>query len=601
MVTEAPCDTLESSYQIFNKLTSEPDIFLTPQINLCSDFIKLSKELYDYMNSFNASTTNNNSLKELLVDGFDNEQIWQQIQICNNYSINQNRKAINQLNEISKLNSSKNFITIKKTKNKSNNDSETEVNSNSEDVESEELEPESSENEDKDDFSNPKKVYKSTVVDDDFFKMGEMEEFLDAQDQIEEQLNAGQIKSNSENDIDLFNELSDNEDFEKREKEAKYDDFFGPSNKKKKKEVMFKDLNDDDVSEDELGEENEQFDEFENDENNTSSDEKNNKNEEPKSSFELNQNTITEKIKRLEESNLKKKEWQLQGEASAKQRPINSLLEEHVTFDHTSVGAPVITEETTECLEDVIKQRIKDEAWDDVKRKVKPVVQPFEYKKAPELNQEKSKISLAEVYEKEYLKQAEENEEEKENEEHVAIKNMMDKLFSQLDALSNFHFTPKPPIPEIKIITNVPSLRMEEVTPITMSEASQLAPEEIFDKKTRDIKGEGEKSETDRKHERRQKKIKKKFAVKEKERKEKLKVQSGKIDKSSSKKAAVAQLKKGVRNTIVNEKNSDKSIKSSSDFFNRLQTEVKDDLSKFKRKPNTTQSKLKKRVQFLKL
>merc|ERR1711881_731936 len=185
------------------------------------------------------------------------------------------------------------------------------------------------------------------------------------------------------------------------------------------------------------------------------------------------------------------------------------------TFEHTTTRAPEITEETTSTLEDLIKLRIKDKSWDDVTKKEKPTMENFVYKKATELDMEKSKLTLAEVYEKEYLSQAQGEEEEKESEEHVKIRDMMKNLFMKLDALSNFHYTPDKPKAELKIVTNTPSLQMVEVAPITVTEASQLAPEELHKKK--EVVGASEKTDEERKRDRRKKKIKKKFAAKERE------------------------------------------------------------------------------------
>ena len=47
------------------------------------------------------------------------------------------------------------------------------------------------------------------------------------------------------------------------------------------------------------------------------------------------------------------------------------------------------------------------QAFDDVERKVKPKEDAFEFKKRIALDQEKSKLSLGEIYEQEYLQQAE--------------------------------------------------------------------------------------------------------------------------------------------------------------------------------------------------
>lgn len=120
---------------------------------------------------------------------------------------------------------------------------------------------------------------------------------------------------------------------------------------------------------------------------------------EVKSSFELRQERLRAKIKEMEDEAIGPKSWQLMGETKAELRPENALLEEDLVFDHTTRQAPVITEETTRTLEDIIKQRIKDQAFDDVERKVKPVYDATEYKKKLVLDQEKSKFSLAEIYE----------------------------------------------------------------------------------------------------------------------------------------------------------------------------------------------------------
>lgn len=102
---------------------------------------------------------------------------------------------------------------------------------------------------------------------------------------------------------------------------------------------------------------------------------------------------MSKKIEELENSALAEKPWQLSGEVTAQARPENSLLEEDVEFEQMSrTGmfpdsifvwrdnlwlltkadmivfflAPAVTEETTLLLEDIIKQRIKDQVTDNL-------------------------------------------------------------------------------------------------------------------------------------------------------------------------------------------------------------------------------------------
>ena len=63
--------------------------------------------------------------------------------------------------------------------------------------------------------------------------------------------------------------------------------------------------------------------------------------------------------------------------------------QEHLDYDNVAKQAPIVTEEVSKRLEDLIIQRIKDKAWDNVVRKYKPVENPYEYKKKLLLDQVK--------------------------------------------------------------------------------------------------------------------------------------------------------------------------------------------------------------------
>ncbi|XP_056227261.1 U3 small nucleolar ribonucleoprotein protein MPP10 [Seriola aureovittata] len=670
---------LEECVKTINTNTAQPENFLSLQDGVAADFTSLTKTLYDLHKAQEPADYKGSLLAQLVVEDFDEEQIWQELELQNNAVLKHFKSAVDEA-------LSDEALTVL-AEEEAKDDDDAEVETDDENVDEEEEQEEEPRRQSKkmaedgaEDYTDEdsdldfdvdalekrekqkmeigRKGSKTKVVpsevDDKFFKLSEMESFLDDMDKREGK------EDQNENDVDYFQDLPSDEDEDldleeiisnkkqkkksvKSSRNLKYKDFFDAVDSEPAKADDQSDGEDDSMGEsqeegeDEMDDEEDDYDGEEEgddeDEEGTQSKASGKKvtfdlsgNEdsegedmedifggktsssaksESKSSFEKRQEKMSEKIEELEKAALTEKPWQLSGEVTAQTRPENSMLEEDVEFEQASRMAPTVTEETTLQLEDIIKQRIKDQAFDDVVRKEKPKEEVFEYKKRLTLDHEKSKQSLAEVYEQEYLKQNQQKTEEEENPAHVEIQKLMDTLFLKLDALSNFHFTPKPPVPEVKVVSNLPSITMEEVAPVSASDATLLAPEEIKEKsKAGDVLGDTEKTSTDKKRERRHKKKVKRIKIKEKEQRQKLKEASKTGENKKPSKAEVTEnlkkLTKGGKATILKDEGKDKALKSSQAFFSQLQDQVKsqiksekDQSSKKKKHKEVSVSKLK--------
>lgn len=136
------------------------------------------------------------------------------------------------------------------------------------------------------------------------------------------------------------------------------------------------------------------------------------------------------------------------GEATARSRPQNSLLEEDLDFERVMKSVPVVTEEVVQQLEDRIKTRILEGNFDDVVRQRPADEKPFLPSRFFELQDTKSKQSLAEIYEDEYVTAqtgsvAGEDRDGKLKKEHDEIEKQWEAICYKLDALCNANFTPK--------------------------------------------------------------------------------------------------------------------------------------------------------------
>lgn len=270
----------------------------------------------------------------------------------------------------------------------------------------------------------------------------------------------------------------------------------------------------------------------------------------PKSLYEMDKrlSNLEAEVAKLEEEQMQERPWQMKGEVTGKQRPLNSLLEVHLDQPMSAFAGRRAEAEAQaaggqddaedEALEDtqgamelaksarfdidvIIKQRVWDETFDDVVRKeeLPPSQRPLgaDDDAVETLNFEKSRIGLGDVYAKQYETEFlghSTDEAKKEDKEKTEAKQLFAKLMFKLDQLTNSHFTPRPPMAgySAEQMAKVPSLKMEETIPLMVSDAHLKAPEELRAPR-RHAKEQEELSHDERKAKRRNRKDQRRKAL----------------------------------------------------------------------------------------
>lgn len=280
-------------------------------------------------------------LSTLITDNFDQDQIWEEIQLQNGLIYE------TLVSSISKVLAHK-FRAQKAQKDDDDDDDETILR---------DLEEGSAENgnleEDEDDLSDffesdsksrkkkskQQTKYSKSIVDDKFFNLAQMTEFVDKMDTEE-----GQSEDDDDNDkVDYFKGDEENEE---EEEDLYYKDFFDPPLDEEER-VTQESRNEDRTNRPvqfNLEEDENATDDEENgmkEESNTTDDDDEGPNSVKEedvvaslSTFEKKRRRIEENIEAMEEQALQPKSWQLTGEVTAQTRPENSLLEEHLLYDH---------------------------------------------------------------------------------------------------------------------------------------------------------------------------------------------------------------------------------------------------------------------------
>ncbi|GAA5796244.1 hypothetical protein HPULCUR_001614 [Helicostylum pulchrum] len=599
--------------QFLTNVVEKPQVFFTSNQKIADSAIEMAKHFYD--NVKQVEKVQFSPFTELLTEGFDNDQIWEEIASQNEPFLDYAKTTLKSFSkrpvkEYSEEEESESGESMDLDQGADQDEEMEEAEQTDEELEQaeeqtdeeleqvEELEQEQTdeEEEENDDLKEEVKVKETlskkkptSEVDDKFFNLDEFNKWTEKQ----EELDMMSDREDQDDEFDFDQDLDEEEDSEEEEEEGadaadlNYEDFFGndekteykrPTKPKKKEyeEELVSSAEEEDEDEEELESDGEGvqasvrdlFGAEEEDEEETDG--------KQKSTFQKQQERLAAQIEEYEEENVSDKHWTLRGEANAKIRPVNSLLEEDLEFEHANKPVPVITEESTNTLEEVIKKRILENMFDDVERKVDPNLRPFIPSKRVEISDEKAKQSLADMYEDDFVRKQTGSEkvdvrDEALEKDHAEITELFTTLCHKLDALSNFHYTPKAPKPEMSIVSNSAAISMEEVTPVNVSDATLLAPEEVYEKKRGDVKTAAEMEQDERKRLRAQKKKLKRKEREMKERELKIKQKyNPQIGQRQEKKKAVKELLNQKNVTVIGkdgqQKTTTKAVTSSSLF-----------------------------------
>ncbi|KAJ0404023.1 hypothetical protein ATCC90586_001321 [Pythium insidiosum] len=600
------------------KVLQHPEVFFTPSEPVAEEIKAFTKHVFDHCTKF-VSKRSVTPLDQLYIEGFDADQIWEQLRLQNAPlldELTQRIRAFSKQPEAIRLfpsDDANEDAAVSDEEQEDGDDSEQQADSD-DDAEEEENEDGASDDEiNGDDSDENDEVQKKTakkskakkskgkkardVAEDGFFDWEEMDRIAEEEEMSEDDEDEEGMGDGDMDDDEMLDEEEDDDDEEEDDMDdeeatnMKYGDFFedpneaaeeGDDDEEEEEEEEEEDEDDGEEQEDDA----EEYPSIQRQQPEEDVDEDDLAERGIMSSHERQRQRLQKEIKQLEEEALSDKPWLLKGEVKSGARPENSLLEAVLDYDRPVKVAPVITTEVSVALEDMIKKRILEDDFDDVIRKFAPNEED-EKKKLVDVSMEKSKEGLGEIYEKEYLKTAmgfEADDESKQDQEEIDV--MFRSLCWKLDALSNYQFTPKPMVKELQVKPSVPAIAMEEVVPISVSDANLRAPEEIYDKKRKRgeavLQSKEEMTQDERKALRMAKKRSRRKEKRQQEADEWLvaKLNPGLGNKYEKKKMleSIASAKNITKGKEI--EGSTKQFSNSKEFFSRLQEEVQTEIRK---------------------